>query len=99
MFRRLTSAAPDRIEFALDGIEVSVPKGISVAAALLYLDARPARLTPISGSPRAPYCMMGVCFDCLMEIDGEANQQACQVIVCEGMQVRRQCGSHDSEGS
>lgn len=97
MFRRLANSAPDRIGLFLDGVQVAVPKGISVAAALLYLDASPARFTPVSAKPRTPYCMMGVCFDCLMEIDGEANQQACQVIVCEGMQVRRQNGSHDSE--
>jgi predicted molibdopterin-dependent oxidoreductase YjgC len=37
--------------------------------------------------------MMGVCFDCLMEIDGVPNRQACQVLVREGMQVRRQEGA------
>jgi succinate dehydrogenase/fumarate reductase-like Fe-S protein len=99
MFRRLINAAPDRVEISLDGKTVSVPQGISVAAALFYLDAIPNRRTPVSGTPRAPYCMMGVCFDCVMEIDGEANQQACQVIVSRGMQVVRQNGAYDSEVS
>jgi predicted molibdopterin-dependent oxidoreductase YjgC len=36
--------------------------------------------------------MMGVCFECLMEIDGVANRQACLVPVTEGMQIRRQHG-------
>lgn len=99
MFRRLINAAPDRVEISLDGETVSVPQGISVAAALFYLDAIPNRRTPVSGTPRGPYCMMGVCFDCVMEIDGEANQQACQVIVSRGMQVVRQNGAYDSEVS
>lgn len=96
MFRRLENAAPERVEISLDGQMVLVPEGISLAAALLYLDALPTRLTPVSESPRAPYCMMGICFDCLMEIDGRPNQQACQVIVSSGMQVRRQNGANDS---
>ena len=40
--------------------------------------------------PRGPFCMMGTCFDCLVEIDGKPNRQACQTIVRNGMVVRRQ---------
>ena len=39
----------------------------------------------MSGEKRAPYCLMGTCFECLMEIDGIANRQACMTIVAEGM--------------
>ena len=99
MFHRLKNAAPELVELNLDGQAVSVPAGISVAAALLYLDATPIRCSPVSGSPRTAYCMMGVCFDCLMEIDGQANQQACQVIVSRGMRLRRQNTIYDSEAS
>jgi predicted molibdopterin-dependent oxidoreductase YjgC len=37
--------------------------------------------------------MMGVCFDCLVEIDGVGNRQACLTLVADGMQVRRQRGA------
>jgi predicted molibdopterin-dependent oxidoreductase YjgC len=37
--------------------------------------------------------MMGVCFDCLVEIDGVGNRQACLTPVAEGMRVRRQRGA------
>ena len=63
-----------------------------VAAAVLAGNLRYTRTTPVSGSPRAPLCMMGVCFECLMEIDGVPNRQACQVEVAPGMTVRRQQG-------
>ena len=99
MFQNLKNASPDLVELSLDGEPVSVPPDISVAAALIYLDALPARYTAVSDAPRAPYCMMGVCFDCLMEIDGQPNQQACQVTVSKGMQLRRQIGAYDSEAS
>ncbi|RZV48935.1 MAG: (2Fe-2S)-binding protein, partial [Pseudomonadales bacterium] len=45
------------------------------------------------GKPRAPYCMMGVCFECLVEIDGVPNCQSCRVSVKEGMQICRQQGA------
>ena len=60
---------------------------------MLLAAATPTRTTPVSGEPRAPYCMMGVCFECLMEIDGAANQQACLVTVADGMRINRQLGA------
>ena len=50
------------------------------------------RETPVSGAPRGPYCLMGICFDCLAEIDGIPNRQACMVTVVPGMTIRRQLG-------
>jgi len=69
---------------------LKVAPGESVAAALLASGNPVCRHTPATGADRAPFCMMGVCFDCLMEIDGVPNRQACLVEVREGMQVRRQ---------
>ncbi len=89
MFKILTDMA-EQIEIYLDENPVQVPAGISVAAALLLLDALPTRQTAVSGSPRAPFCMMGICFECLLEIDSRPNQRACQIEVQAGMRVRRQ---------
>jgi sarcosine oxidase subunit alpha len=50
------------------------------------------RTTPVSGAKRAPYCMMGVCFDCLVTIDGIGNRQGCLVEVREGMRIETQQG-------
>jgi predicted molibdopterin-dependent oxidoreductase YjgC len=72
---------------------ISVPAGLSIAAALLLKGAEPFRTTPVSGSPRAPYCMMGVCFECLVEVDGKPGRQACLTTVREGMVIRRQQGA------
>jgi predicted molibdopterin-dependent oxidoreductase YjgC len=38
---------------------------------------------------------MGVCFDCLVEVDGVASVQSCQTPVHEGMRVRRQQGCRE----
>ncbi len=67
--------------------------GISVAAAILSATEAPFRTTIVSKSPRRPYCMMGVCFDCLVTINGEANRQACLVTVQENMRVLSQHGA------
>jgi len=92
MFRRVEPAA-EVIRFVYEGSEVIAQPGDSVAAALLLAGETSLRTTPVSGLRRAPYCMMGVCFECLMEIDGVGNRQACLTPVTAGMQVRRQNGS------
>ena len=74
---------------------LTVPAGISVAAALLMSGINRFRATPVSESPRAPYCMMGVCFECLVDIDGVPNRQSCLIEVAEGMRVRSQEGARD----
>nr|WP_231934063.1 (2Fe-2S)-binding protein [Bordetella bronchialis] len=80
-----------RIRF--EGTSLAVPEGVSLASALLMSGVRAFRSTPVSGAPRAPYCMMGVCFECLVEIDGRPGRQSCLVPVREGMVVRRQEGA------
>ena len=72
---------------------LTVAAGTSVAAALLLHGAGAFRRTPVSQAPRAPYCMMGVCFECLVEIDGKPGRQACLTTVREGMVIRRQQGA------
>jgi len=94
MFRRLDPIAGE-IRLSFDGREIVARAGDSVAMALLAADETSLRETPVSGAPRSPYCMMGVCFDCLVEIDGIGNRQACLTLVAEGMQVRRQRGARD----
>lgn len=82
-----------RVRILVDDLPLDVPSGISVAAALLSAGLHHSRTTPASGTPRAPYCMMGVCFDCLVEINGRPNRQGCLTLIEEGMQVRTQEGA------
>jgi len=97
MFKRIVSAAaPDAaassrgIAFTFDGRPMTGAPGDTVAAALLANGVRAGRRTPASGSARGPYCMMGVCFDCLVTIDGAANQQGCMIPLRAGMQILTQ---------
>lgn len=94
MFRLLRESDTRFVTVFIDDVPYRVPCGVSVAAAmLLHLGGGPTRTTPISQSPRAPSCMMGVCFECLAAIDGVPNRQGCLTPVAEGMQIRRQIGA------
>jgi len=93
MFRRLLEAAGDTVAFTLNGAPATARAGDTVAAALLATGVSHCRTTPASGAKRAPYCMMGVCFECLVTIDGVGNRQACLISVSEGMKVDTQEGA------
>ena len=92
MFRRLPDAV-GVIAFDFEGTIFEARAGDSVAAALLANGVLAFRTTPISGAPRGPWCLIGNCHECLVEIDGEPNRQACMVEVRAGMRVRRQHGA------
>lgn len=77
-----------RVDVVFDGMPLRLPDGANLAAALLVAGVSVFRETPVSGAPRAPFCMMGACFDCLVEIDGVVRQ-ACMVDVSEGLIVRK----------
>jgi D-hydroxyproline dehydrogenase subunit gamma len=93
LFTRQTSPEGPTVTLQFEGQPLTVPAGVSVAAALLLAAAGSFRSTPVSRSPRAPYCMMGVCFECLVEVDGRPGRQACLTMVRDGMVIRRQHGA------
>jgi len=73
------------VRIDIDGEALDVPVGISVAAAIARLP-RPFRRS-VKGEARAPFCGMGICFECRVRIDNIAQQRACMTVVHEGMQV------------
>ncbi|MCA0994884.1 (2Fe-2S)-binding protein [Alloyangia pacifica] len=93
MFRRDPLPPEDTIEILLDGEPLAARRGETVALAMLAGGVQHFRGSVVSGAPRAPYCLMGVCFECLVTIDGVANRQACMVTVAPGMRVTRQSGA------
>ena len=98
MFKRLPDDSRAIVRLTIAGQPVEARAGDSVAAAMLAAGLLPARTTPVNETDRAPYCMMGVCFDCLMVIDGVASRQACMVTVRDGMKVEPQHGARRIPG-
>ena len=99
MFRRLPDSAAADVTVVIDGEPFPARAGESVAAALFAAGRLACRATAVSASPRGPYCMMGVCFDCLVVIDGRANQQGCLIPVAPGMRIETQRGARAVEGA
>ena len=96
MFRPVelpASEQPRSIAISVEGRRVKAREGETLATALLAAGVVPLRHTAVSGAPRAPLCLMGVCFECLVEVDGMQNVQACMVEVRDGMQVRLAAGA------
>ena len=84
-----------RVVVTLDGRPVIAYEGESVAALLLAEGITATRVTR-DGEPRGVYCGMGVCFDCLVVVDGVPNTRACMTWVRDGMRVAHQEGLGDS---
>ena len=84
------------VTLKVDGKPIRARAGDTVAAAMLAAGIDHCRTTPVTGAPRAPYCLMGVCFDCLVTIDGVGSRQGCLVPVREGMAVETQLGKREA---
>jgi len=95
MFQRLRDHRAASLKFAIDGEPATGFDGDTVAAALLLAGRVVFRETAVSRSARGPYCLMGACHDCYVEIDGVANQQACLIPLRDGMQVSTQHGKRE----
>lgn len=78
--------ATHSVALTVNGADLCVPRGTTVAAAVLMAGAH-AR-TSITGEPRAPLCGMGICFECRVTIDGVPHQKSCQILCESGMDVQ-----------
>lgn len=92
MFRSLNDKENQRslINLTINGKLVTAPQGQTVWAAMALAGETSTRLSPVTLKARSAYCAMGVCFECMTEINGMPNQQACLFEVKEGMDVRFQ---------
>lgn len=84
------------VEVILDGRQTAVPSEMNVAAALLAIGKIVSKISPTSKKPCSPHCLMGVCFECRMEIDG-VQRQACMTPVREGMVINRNLGNAEGD--
>ena len=80
----------ETVRISFEGKNLDVEIGQTVASVLLVGGNMVFRSSVVSGQPRGPYCMMGVCFECMIEIDGIPNQRACMIPVREAMKIKRQ---------
>ena len=76
----------DTVMVQVNGRDVAVPAGASVAVAVLLANA--TCRDSISGEARGPLCGMGTCFECRVEVNGVAHQRSCQILCEPEMEIR-----------
>lgn len=81
-----------KFEIEVDGEMITAYEGETVAAALLASGRRTFRHTAKNGHPRGMYCGIGICYECLMVINGVPNTRACQTLATPGCRVETQEG-------
>ncbi len=75
------------ITLTIDGVNVTVPDGCTVAAALLRAGVAGFRRS-VTGQQRGPLCGMGVCYECRVTLDGQPQMLSCRILCAPGMDVR-----------
>lgn len=77
---------PAPLTIFVDGVPTAAHPGETVATALMAAGGARFRTTA-RGAPRAPVCNMGVCFECVMTVDGRPGTRACMTLVAAGMRI------------
>jgi predicted molibdopterin-dependent oxidoreductase YjgC len=85
-YRDLGRSGSIKVHVRFDGAALMLPEGENLAGALLVAGILPFRHIPVSGAPRGPFCMMGACYDCFVQLDGTVKQ-ACMLRVVVGMDI------------
>jgi len=76
-----------QITFTFNGKPMTCEKGQSIAAALIAADNRELRTTRFGNEPRSIFCGIGVCYDCVVVVNGVANQRSCLIEATDEMNV------------
>ena len=85
MFRQIIGHTTD-ITIFIDEKPTNAASGETVAAVLLRENIYAVHTAP-NGEARGPYCMMGVCFDCMVTLENGQSEQACQIDATEGLKI------------
>jgi len=89
----IAPAAADALHIELDGTTVDGLRGQTIAGVLLGSGVLAWRRTSRTGSPRGVFCGIGVCFDCIVTVNGQRDVRACQRRASDGDRIEIQ---HDA---
>lgn len=105
---RIGPGATTPVTITIDGESVTGVTGQSIAGIVMACDQLELRRTASGDRPRGVFCGIGVCFDCLVEVNGVQDVRACQRKAREGDVIStgrgssaqglgsQELGSHDS---
>ncbi len=77
----------EKVNFIVNGVEVPAYKGESLLAALIAAGYKSLKKSPVKKESRGALCGMGVCFECLVTINGKPNLRACMYSVEDRMEI------------
>jgi D-hydroxyproline dehydrogenase subunit gamma len=81
-------ARGEKFEIFVNGLPVAAYPGETVAGALIAAGIRTFRRTMETETDRGQFCGMGICYDCLIELDNQLAVRACMTPAAPGMEVR-----------
>jgi len=96
--RKEPLARGEPFTFRWEGRDVEAYAGETVLGALLADGIRTLRRAPRTGEPRGMLCGIGACYDCVVTVNGVANQRACMVVAAPGLDVRSAPPGFAAEG-
>ncbi|XXK27817.1 (2Fe-2S)-binding protein [Arenicellales bacterium nBUS_45] len=88
----------DPVNFSFEGRRLTASRGDTIAAALLGSGVFIFRNSPVSSLPRAPFCMIGNCYECFVQVEAIGVVQACLTEITEGMKISKVSNLIDSPG-
>jgi aerobic-type carbon monoxide dehydrogenase small subunit (CoxS/CutS family) len=77
----------EKVSFSFNGKDFQCESGQTIAAALIAADQRELRSTRFGNELRSIFCGIGICYDCVVVVDGIANQRSCLIEARDGMKV------------
>jgi aerobic-type carbon monoxide dehydrogenase small subunit (CoxS/CutS family) len=83
----MSAKTGSEVSFTFNGDSYEGVPGQSIAAALMASGVRELRTTRFHKEPRLVFCGIGACFDCVVVVNGVANQRACLVEIAQGDQI------------
>ena len=76
----------EKVEFTFDGAAIWGHTGESLAAALIRSGRLHLRDAPEDADPRGAFCLMGLCQECLVVLEGQ-TVESCRIELQPGIDV------------
>lgn len=77
----------ERVKLLVNGNEIPAYKGETILAALMAAGIKTLKRSPLNNDPRGALCGMGVCFECMVTVNGIPNIRSCMTEVENNMEI------------
>lgn len=78
----------EKVTLSVNGKEIHAYKGETILAALMAAGYKTLKKSPLKQNPRGALCGMGVCFECIVTVNGIHNVRSCMTEVEDNMEIR-----------